>query len=366
MELGKYIIYNDEKILANLHESGYERDPNHKFLIFAKNPPKGFISQGATILTKFYLGSLQKSVKNWKKDKTLYEARWIHSKTKVQMVSKKISYLIFAQVLRDKACFDFNEYNLSPMECFWLDHSLDISINFHKHDDNATSAITINAAVPQQQYGEEYPIKPQLDREGHIFTSFQTQLLKKIINTRTLLVENSHQALSPDWVFDLRTLINDSISLIDITLNQLYNKAEYSPEPDWHFDVEKLGQKNNRRLVDKLKWVRTISGNTLNIEQELVRLNSLRELRNHLNHFDPPTFVLTLEEAANWLNDILYLGQVLIKIREALGVNCSNLLVDFISQKEVIFQPEEAFSKRLPLDSKINGYGSCLWPSEKK
>lgn len=191
------------------------------------------------------------------------------------------------------------------MKCLWLDESLDLSINYHIVDDSGNTVNVVDG-IPQQQYGDKYPIKPRLDREGHIFTTFQPQLIRRIIANRQSLLEKSNLALMPSWILDLRELINDTISLLDITLIQLYTKAQFDPEPGWIFEIEKLGQKNNRRLKDKLKWVRQISGKAFDIEDELKKLDELRKVRNHLNHFDPPTFAITLEEATDLINNVLY------------------------------------------------------------
>ena len=85
-------------------------------------------------------------------------------------------------------------------------------------------------------------------------------------------------------------------------------------------------------------------------------------MRNHLNHFDPPTLVISLEEASEWLNDVLYVGQILIKLREAIGVPFSLLLIELICQKEAKFNPEPAFANRLPIID--SGYKTSTWPDD--
>jgi len=364
MSNDKYLIFQGNKKLTSLHEEGYERDQNHKYLIYADKPPIGFITKGAETLTIYYLGKVNQTLKKWKTDKKLYNVNWNKPKTNEPVSSKGINYLTFAEELRKYNKFDSETFNLPPVECFWLDMTLDISLNFHKFDEGNTEALYIIDSIPQQQYGDKYPIKPILDREGHIFTTFQPQLINRIIRQRKSLIENSENALAYDWILDLRSLINDSISLIDITLNQLYNKAEFSPEPGWIFDRDKVGVKNNRRIKDKLKWIRQISGNQLNIESEFPKLDKLRKIRNHLNHFDPPTVVISLEEATSWINDVLHLGIILIKIREAINAPISSPLIELICQKEAKFNPEKAFIKRLPLVLGKSGYSTSIWKDE--
>jgi hypothetical protein len=361
----KYVIsFNSENVTAAVNVEGYERDLNHKYIIYGKNPPAGFISLAAKELTKWYLGQIKQDFNKWKRDKNLYTLKWQPPTAKTEFTSKEINYLRISEELRVENNFDNKKFILPPIECFWMDKSIDLSINCHSFEEGSKEALTIVDGTPQQQYGEKYPIKPQLDREGHIFTTFQPQLIKRIIKQRKSIIENSEKALHPDWILDLRSLINDSISLLDITLNQLYNKAEFSPEIGWTFDKTILGEKNNRRIKDKLKWIRQISGNQFEIEKEFINLNRIRKLRNHLNHFDPPTLVISLEEAAVWLNDILYVAMIMVKIRKALNVPLSNPLIDLIVQREVIFNPEKAFINRLPLEKGKYGYSSSIWNNE--
>ena len=214
----KFIIYRDNKIFVALTEDGYERDPNHKYLIYADRSPVGFISQAAEILTKSYFDFVVKQpIKKWRKDKKLYSIKWPHFKTGEMMSSANLNYLIIAEELRKFSAFDCNKFNISPIGCPWLDTSLDMSQNFHFFDQGQKNALLMHDGNPKQQYGEKYPINPKLDREGHIFTTFQPSLIKRIITQRQSLIHNSDKALFSDWVLDLRNLINDSISLVDIT-----------------------------------------------------------------------------------------------------------------------------------------------------
>jgi hypothetical protein len=155
--------------------------------------------------------------------------------------------------------------------------------------------------------------------------------------------------------------VADCISLVDITLNSLYIKAQYKPLPQWKFDLDKLGSRINRRMNDKLKWVYQITGNLLNIEAEQDALENFRILRNHFTHFDPPCLVITLEEIATILNQVMEIGIILVKIRQALGTVSSLELINFILQKRVQFNHEPAFSTRVAAADN-EGYISSTWP----
>jgi hypothetical protein len=269
--------------------------------------------------------------------------------------SKEVNYKILSNYFRknEHSRFDIS-FNLHQMECTWLDLGANMSFNFHENPSMYFREHGITT-----MFGSEFPIKPTIDREGHYFVSVLPMLTYRVITQRNRLIKNSNKALEIDWIFDFRTLINDTISLVDITLNKIYIKAKYDPLPGWEFDQVKLGKKEGRRMDDKLAWVRHISGKEFNIESEINDFNFLRELRNHFNHFDPPTLVITFEEAATWFNQIISVGYLLIKIRESLGLAISRQLIEFIVQKEVEFVPETEFKKRSPLGN--CGYKSSCW-----
>lgn len=335
-------------------------EPTHKFILLADNPKSGMNSCAGFLVVDHYFKTIQQSREKWRKGKQLLSCNWItHNGEKRQ--SKPINYLKIAEQIRTRGLFNPAEFDLPPMECFWLDHSLDMKLNFHMTDDTGTLGII--SGVPQQQYGDKYPIKPNLQREGHLYTTFQPQLLGRIISQRKKIIETSNFAVQDEWVFDLRTLISDTISLIDITLTQFYIKAEYDPLPNWKFDKLKLGERHGRRLNDKFKWIFQVTGNNLNIESELFSLNMLKDLRNHLMHFDPPSLIITLEEATIWLNQIIDIGVILIKIRKAINADVSLGLVNFILQREAIFVPNDMSIKRKPIGEKPNeDYFSATWP----
>jgi hypothetical protein len=241
---------------------------------------------------------------------------------------------------------------------------LNNKINWHAFDNSAPEGLAVVDGSTKQQYGERYPIVPKLIREGHSFTTLQPQLLYHINLSRNELILRSELALTDKWVFDLRTLINDTISIVEITLNQLYIKAEYDPLPSWTFDLNKLGSRYGRRFEDKLGWIYKITGNQLEAESFLPSCDNLRKLRNHMMHFDPPSLVITIEEATKWLNQIIDVGWLLIKIRQAIEAEISIHLINFILQKEAIFNPEKYFKNRLPLGIGNADYKSCTWQKQ--
>ncbi|MGY3215469.1 hypothetical protein [Mucilaginibacter sp. HD30] len=333
----------------------------HAYIIFSDTPRKGANTEaGFLIVDQLFQNG--KTRKKWYKDRLSYN---IHSTDEDgnKITSKPLNYLIIAEYIREKGYFERIDFNLLAIECRWLDYSMDLKYDAHFVDEN-NETFAISDGTGEQIYGKSYPIIPKLDREGRSFTNLFPLLIRRISKNRTKLVETSRLALTTDWFLDLRTLISDTVSLIEITLNQLYLKAEYDPLPNWIFDKDRLGHRHGRRFKDKLGWVYQISGRHLNAESYIPNCDKLRELRNHMMHFDPPSFIITAEEAADWLNYIIDVGYLLIAIRKTLGVEVSFDLINFILQKEAIFNPHPHFYKRLPLSKSGAGYVSSIWPSK--
>lgn len=334
----------------------------HKYLHFSEKSRVGTNTEVAFRITEHYFGKKQ-SRKNWRKDKKLYNINWIDGNQKKQS-SRPLNYLTIAKFIRDNSFFDTKEFNLSPIDCFWLDASLDVAVNWHTFDHTAPNGLTIFDGFTKQQFGEKYPIEPKLIREGRSFTTLQPQLLNRIRRLRDKLVANSQVIVDDDWFFDLRSLISDSVSLVEITLTQFYIKAEYDPLLGWTFDKELLGERHGRRFEDKINWIYKITGNHLAAELYMPSFTKLRKLRNHFMHFDPPSLIVTMEEASIWINYVIDVGFLLIRMRDAMGVESSLSLLNFVLQKDVIFNPEEHFSKRLPIGTANTDYESSNWPKK--
>ena len=335
----------------------------HYYLQLKDTVRPGTISKATVELLNFY-SRKNVSRKAWAKEPAFVVNYSPDVNESGKKASKPISYGIIYKYIRENNHFSSEDFDLFRYECFWLDNTIDIQIDFHKFDPGTTEALTI--FLPQNQmYGDNYPINLKIDREGHLYSSMQRALIQRIISIRKKLVEQSNDALLTDWLFDLRNLIGDTVSVVDITLHQLYNKAQYDPLPQWSFSKEKVGEKFGRRFTDKLRWIGQITGNPLdNASEELSSFHNLREIRNHMMHFDPPSLAVPLEEAAIWLNQIIDVAFLLKKIRDKIGVDGSTAILNFMLQKEVDFVPRPPFTARLPLNSRESGYLCSCWPSE--
>lgn len=337
---------------------------NHSYFKFVDQPRVGVIPQITKDILDFY-SKRNLSKKKWVKEPAFIVKYQVKEGDSLLRESISISYSDLARSMHFVGKFSSEDWNLPKYECFWLDNQITMSINFHKFDEGSSDALTMCIESPKQMYGEGFPISPKLDREGHAISSMQGNLVKRIVDLRKKLVEESDRALTMEWIFDLRTLISDAISLVEITLHQIYTKAEYDPLPDWVFDRGKLGEKHGRRMTDKLRWIGQITGKPLdNARDEVASVDNLRRIRNHMMHFDPPCLVVPLEEVGLWLNQVLDVAFLLEKIRTKLDLPISTSIANFMLQKDVVFEPESSFQPRLPLDSRKAGYLSSCWPEE--
>jgi hypothetical protein len=267
--------------------------------------------------------------------------------------------------IRTTRSFRAEEFGLPRLESDWLDYSIGMA----KPDapiatTDYSEFMKIALALP---FGEGFPLQPCIDREGAMYASFQIPIQQNITTLHQRLVSNSHQTTSLEnaWRNDLRMLVNESVSLIDITLHQLYFMAQYrGPERGWRFDPDKLGPRHGQRLKDKLAWIGQITGRPLdNAAEELKAFHRLRAVRNHFNHFDPPCVAYTVEDVVGWLNDVPVVGRLAWKIRERANAQLSTHLVEVIALPRAEFVPRDPNLPRVPQPNDV-GYRSVIWPAQ--
>jgi hypothetical protein len=272
--------------------------------------------------------------------------------------SEPVSLDIFDKML-DEGQFDYKRLNLNPPECPWLDSSIVASPKFHVAGSTDSGPLVLAVTVP---LGSSFPLSPRVDREGTAVSSFQRIILKRIYDLRAQLVDTSDAFDTDEWLQCLRALVTEAVSLVDCTLHQLYFKAEFDPLPAWgQPDISKLGSRNSVRVADKLNWVSKITKNQINAKDELPGFHRIRELRNHLQHFDPPCFAFTLEDAAGWANDVLDCVCVGWAIRRAARVIPSTEMIRLLLDTPVVFAPADHSRPRSPQGANM-GYSSTRWP----
>lgn len=250
--------------------------------------------------------------------------------------------------------YDFKKFGLFDPRCDWLDASVDVAPSFHVFDQTSNRALTFNIPSP---LGEKYPYHAALDREGKAFSSFQALLLRRVGSLRARLVEHCEDVFSDLWFQDFRSLVSECVALIDTTLHQIYFKAKYEPLPGWKFDEAQLGPRHGRRLTDKLGWIYKITGNYLHADEEKQGFVLIKDLRNHLQHFDPPSFCFSLEDVTVWLNKVLACARLNWAIRQCVDSPLSVPLIELLLQPEVVFVPMDPSRPRLPQPTGM-GYSS--------
>ncbi len=251
--------------------------------------------------------------------------------------------------------FDHQKFNFTPLSSSLLDSTA---------VQHTIPAVGVSFRLPTDY--PNFPLTPTLESEGMVFTSFQTPIQQNILRLHRILVEDSDRIVNErvlEWVNDMRMLLNDCISLVDITLHQVYFAAEYNLRPEWKFDASKLGSRTGVRITDKLRWIGQITGKPLdNAVSELKSFNVLRGVRNHLNHFDPPCVAISVDDAADWLNRISSIGFLLWKIRSKLDAQLTRELIEMALGPKVKVVPQIQSSARLPQRDGA-GYSSSVWSS---
>jgi hypothetical protein len=271
---------------------------------------------------------------------------------------------IVSHIQRDRT-FDAALFGLGLPPNYWLDSSVAVG----KPDGPVPSVdgkMYLKFA-PDAGFGPSFPVEPCIDREGVAFSSFQNQLQSNITKLHAALIDSC--SIAPqlgrmmEWFNDLRMLLNECATIVDITLHQTYFKAEYGPRPaGWTFDPEKLGRRQGVRLRDKLQWIGKITGKPLDdARDEVASFIVLKDIRNHWNHFDPPGVAYTMEDVVGWLNRVPDIGRLLWKIRAKMKVPLSKGIVEIITLPTVMFVPRDPAATRLAQGDDV-GYRSSIWP----
>lgn len=306
----------------------------------------------------YYLKTELGITKNKKKGRVPFE--W--SDKKGNRNTGSFSFSRIFDFLRENRSFDPSSFNLLPLKCDWLDSSLEIAKPdgpIFSGDQKSFFGFEVESSL-----GKNFPVKASIDREGVAMSSVLNRVNRNLIHTHSKLIASSHLSvsLSDDWFNDLRMYFNDSVTVVDITLHQIYLMAEYnSLEFGWSFDKDRLGPKSGVRLADKFSWIGLITGRPLDdAANEIQNFIALKNVRNHLAHFDPPCFAWTVEDAVEWLNRIQGLGMLLWKIRKKLKAPFNEHIVKMLLLPKVRFDPlmKNRPSVALPKDQ---GYHSSTW-----
>jgi hypothetical protein len=287
--------------------------------------------------------------------------RWKNTADKLH-ISLPFRFDSICRLVTESRKFVPEAVNFPPLLSGWLDASVEMAPQFHiMNSEVPGEAITIQ--VPSA-LSKQFPIVPQLDREGRAFSSLQLPLLQSFLELRTRLVTTSGDLFDGnDWLRDLFSYLSTAVALVDNTLHQLYYRAKFeSQRHGWSFDPKRLGPTHGQRISDKLAWVGLITGNPLDTcPSEIERFIVLKDVRNHIAHFDPPVLAFTIEDVATWLNCARDVGILLAEIRRLAGEPLCSPLVEILLAPRVLYVPANLAQPRLPQPVDI-GYASSCFP----
>lgn len=334
---------------------------DHKFLQFVDvGPDQETVREIAVaLMNQYFNANPTLGRKRWLKQPTTTVRHWSESKgVKTWYTSKPVDIKIITRNIGQSRSFDYKALELYDPHCQWLDSSVAMGIDFHATATDVTKDEALTFTVPTT-LGTTFPLVPTLDREGQIYNSFQLLIQHRILSLRKSIVENQASFRGEQWFQDLRSFVTECVSLIDVTLHQIYFKAQYSPLAGWNFDPAALGPRHGRNIKDKLSWVFQITGKPLHARDELRAFFEIKDIRNHLQHFDPPCFCYTLEDVAAWINIVPPLARLCWKIRECVGSPLSVPLIEMLLVPTVRFVPEQG--RRRVRQPATVGYNSTRW-----
>jgi hypothetical protein len=312
------------------------------------------------ILASYYGKSM--SITQWR-DADWLVMRWKENGSGKFQLSLPFRFESICCLLQERRQFVPAAFNFPALLSGWLDASVEMAPQFHIMNSEAPGeAITIQ--VPSA-ISEKFPVVPQLDREGRAFSSLQLPLLQSFLELRVRLVETSADLFqSNDWLRDLFSYLSTSVALVDNTLHQLYYRAQFESERHgWSFDAKRLGPTHGQRIRKKLAWVGLITGNPLDTcPREVERFINLKNVRNHIAHFDPPVLAFTIEDVASWLNCARDVAIVLAEIRRLAKEPLCLPLVEILLAPNVVHVPANPGQRRLPQPPNIGYASSCSTP----
>jgi len=332
----------------------------HRYFQYVSNSPDTeTVRELAQQLANYYFNR-DWSRRRWAKEPPLV-CRWESSVRKsdntvvvTQHSSPPLHYDDFVKHLTETSSFNFAQLGVPDPLCRWLDSSVMFSPGFCAPSNDGSHSLTFQA---EPTLGSRFPLIPTLDREGVAYTSFQMVLLKRIRDLRTALIAASGSPEKAEWFQSFRSLVSECVALIENTVHQVYFKAKYDPLPGWKFVPTRLGERHRRNTMEKLDWVHEITRNPLHAEAGKDAYKEIKDLRNHLNHFDPPSFACTWEEVAGWLNAVVHVAQLAWKIRRCLSATPAVPLIELLLERPIEFRPKDPGRARLP-QAPYAGYAS--------
>ncbi len=323
-----------------------------KFLEYEDNNVKISDCNQLAVAVLTVYGFQRMSVSKLKKSK-LTCSQWKDKQGKLHTPS--LTFVRLAESIQEHRSFKSEIFDLPPMALGWLDDTISLGGN--------TTGFKMSSNLV---YGADFPIKPTITGPGAVVGTFQGIIQRNIVRLHRHLVEESQNGADfhHEWFNQFRILINEVISVVEITLHQTYYMAKYRGQQlGWKFNEKDLGPTIARSIQDKLGWIHKITGNHINAGPLMEDFNNLKDIRNHLNHFDPPCFAYEVEDMVIWLNKVSKVGHLLLKIREAINHPISFGIIEIICLPQVKANPKLQTPKNF---HDLSGYASSIWPGVQK
>jgi hypothetical protein len=317
-------------------------------------------------------------IKKWRR-LPAFVVNWLENgKAPRQSVQLRFDWLVDHLIKNRK--LQHQQLGLGPPEkvrANWMDSD----VTFWGHyaptsNDGTPNTLTI---VLPTRFGPEFPVSLVLEREGFATTSPQLHLQRGLLLARARILQEAPLLVPQKYdpskgehaqmrmggnppLAALMEFFNLWVTVVDITLTQAYYAGFYLPseETGLNFRPTLMGPVTGRRVSDKLKWVHALSGKHLDANAELKTFIELKGVRNHLAHFDPPCFSVTIDDIAGWLSKVPDLAWLLIKIRSCLNLPISGHIIQMAMAPPVIAVPRDPNHERHPQREDV-GYASSTW-----
>lgn len=345
-------------------------------LVEDSQPPDLLRTRELTKIVVEQYANTEQGLKKWRQTKP-FVIDWTERGTARRSVALRFDALV--EHLRTHRKLQCEQLGLCAPERArdnWMDADVTTWGHYAPTSNNGTpNTLTLQLRLA---LGPTFPVSPAIDREGFATTSPQLHLQRGLLQARARVIQEA--PLFVPQKFDrnkgehaqfimggnpplaaLMEFFNLWVSIVDITLMQAYYAGYYAPkETGLTFRDKFMGPATGRRVSDKIKWVRALSGSDLNAPDELKVFNELKDVRNHLAHFDPPCFAVTVEDVARWLSRVPDLAWLLIKIRRCLKVPISAYIIQMALCPSVVAVPRDAKHVRHPQRDEV-GYRSSAW-----
>lgn len=329
------------------------------FLPVSYSGPTRRSREVAAYLLNTWLG-LDYSISKWRKQAAI-PFEW-NDKNNVSRVAAA-DFRILVSHLSSRRTLNPRElglpYAFSPL----FDHSVDVGLpQCFVGSDGATLKVRLPTAM-----GEYFPIVPMIDREGFAMADMQSLVELNLVELFNEMLSTSHLAPQPrsGWLTKFRLFVSDCVTAVEIMLHKIYLLAQYRAKDfGWTFSESALGPRHGTRVLDKFRWVSMISGRPFALRPNTyASFKKLKELRNHLSHFDPPCFAATLVEVCSWLNQVRDIAEIIWSIRRHFRQQLSESTVALLLLPEVQFSGIVPFNRVVPAHDSTIGYASASWPS---